>query len=102
MSRYKFITGCPVCGSKEICKWVHKDCSSYEEIDENGDIYCSGCNKLLGFIMDLEYRCGHHDSQKPTNAFNVIQALALLTVAEDIPPIIVKEISEKILERANR
>ena len=55
MSRYKFITGCPVCGSKEKCKWVHKDCSSYEEIDENRDIYYSGCNKLL-FIMDYKFQ----------------------------------------------
>lgn len=102
MSRYKFIAGCPACGSKEKYQWVHKNCSSYEEIDENGDIYCLGCNKTLGFIMDLEYYCGHHNYLQPTNALVVFQALTLLSDVKDMPPDKALSISERVLERAKK
>ena len=100
MGRYKFIAGCPACGRKEKYQWVHKNCSSYEEIDEDGDIHCLGCNRNLGFLMDLEYNCGHHNYQQPTNALMVFQALGLLADVEDMPPGKAVAICNKVLERA--
>ena len=102
MSRYKFIAGCPACGSKEKYQWVHKNCSSYEEIDEDGDIYCLGCNKTLGFIMDLEYYCGHHNYLQPTNALVVFQALGLLSDVKDMPPDKALLIAQRVLDRAQK
>ena len=42
MTRYKFYAGCPACGDRTLGLWHHKNCSSYEEIDEDGWIYCLG------------------------------------------------------------
>ena len=100
MSRYKFITGCPACGSKEKYQWVHKNCSSYEEIDEDGDIYCLGCNKRLGFIMDLVYNCGHQNYQTPTSSLKNFQALTLLSDVQDMPENKRLKLSERVIARA--
>ena len=103
MSRYKFITGCPACGSKEKYQWVHKNCSSYEEIDEDGDIYCLGCNKRLGFIMDLEYNCchqSHQNYQTPKSALKNFQALTLLSDVQDMPENKRLKLSERVIARA--
>lgn len=94
MPRYKFNAGCPACGDRTPVLWNH--CSSYEEIDEDGSIYCLGCGKNLGFIMDLRYRCGNHDYQNVKDATTVFQALAVMT---DVPLDFVKRISKKIMER---
>lgn len=42
MTRYKFYAGCPACGDRTLGLCHHKNCSSYEEIDEDGWIYCLG------------------------------------------------------------
>ena len=98
--RYKFIAGCPACGKGERGLWHHRYCSSYEEIDEDGWIYCLGCSKYLGFIMDLRYNCGLHDYEDVKDATAVFQALAMMTDAQkDIPADFAKKISKKILER---
>ena len=98
--RYKFIAGCPACGSRDRGLWHHANCSSYEEIDEDGWIYCLGCRKYLGFLMDLRYNCGNHDYQSVTDATAVFQALAMMTdFQKDVPPNFAKKISEKILRR---
>jgi hypothetical protein len=100
MSKYKFIAGCPACGSRNRDLWHHQDCSSYEEIDENGWIYCLGCNQNLGFIMDLTYNCGYHDFQSCQDATAVFQALAMMTDAQkDIPKDFADKISARILQR---
>ena len=100
MPRYTFIAGCPACGKKEKYKWVHKNCSKYEEIDENGFIYCLGCNRNLGFLMDLEYNCGGHDYEAPRDATSIFLALAMLTDAQkEIPEWFAKQISAKVWER---
>ena len=100
MPRYKFIAGCPACGSRERGLWHHKNCSSYEEIDEDGWIYCNGCNKYLGFIMDLEYNCGHHDYESVKDATHIFQALTMMADAQkDMSEQFAKQISTKILER---
>lgn len=77
--RYKFIAGCPACGKGERGLWHHKNCSSYEEIDDDGWIYCLGCSKYLGFIIDLRYNCGLHDYKDVKDATAVFQALAMMT-----------------------
>ena len=98
--RYKFFAGCPACGRGKPALKVHNNCSSYEEIDEDGWIYCLGCSKYLGFIIDLRYNCGLHDYKDVKDATAVFQALAMMTDAQkDIPPDFAKKISKKILER---
>ena len=97
-TRYKFIGGCPVCG-KNRGLWHHKDCSSYEEIDEDGWIYCLGCKSYLGYIMDLRYNCGFHDYKSFTDPTAVFQALTMMTDAKkDIPKDFAEKISEKVLQ----
>lgn len=94
MPRYKFNAGCPACGDRTPGLWKH--CSSYEEIDEDGSIYCLGCGKNLGFIMDLRYNCGNHDYQEVKDTTAVFQALAMMT---DVPADFAKRITKKIMER---
>lgn len=103
MPKYKFIAGCPSCGSRERGLWHHKDCSSYEEIDEDGWIYCNGCNQYLGFIMDLKYNCGLHDYKSAKDATAIFQALAMMADAQkDIPRDFAEKISARILERLTK
>ena len=98
--RYKFFAGCPACGKGEPYLHKHNNCSFYEEIDEDGNIYCLGCSKYLGFIMDLRYNCGLHDYQDVKDAAAVFQALTMMIDAQkDIPTDFAKKISKKILER---
>jgi len=75
MPKYIFYAGCPSCDDRTPGLWRHKNCSSYEEIDEDGWIYCFGCSKYLGFIMDLRYNCGNHDCQDVKDPTSVFQAL---------------------------
>ena len=101
MPRYRFISGCPACGNKTISRWNHSNCSNGsscgEEIDEEGYIYCLGCNKKLGFILDIKFSCGNHDSHQPVkDATNVLSALATMT---DIPAEFAKNITRKIDDR---
>ena len=99
MPRYKFIAGCPACGSCGL--WHHKNCSSYGEIDEDGWIYCNGCNKYLGFIMDLEFNCGCNDCKSEKKDVKaVLQALAMMANAQkDVPREFFEHIILKIMER---
>ena len=100
MTRYKFYAGCPACGDRTPGLWCHQNCSSYEEIDEDGWVYCLGCKKYLGFIMDLRYNCGNHDYQDVKDETAVFQALAMMTDAQKhIPPDFAKKIGKKIMER---
>ena len=103
MPRYKFIAGCPVCFHSERGLWHHKNCTSYEEIDENGFIYCNGCNRNLGFIMDLQYNCGLHDYESVKDATAVFKALAMMTDAQkEVPEDFADQITERILERIKK
>lgn len=103
MPRYKFCAGCPVCGSRELVHWQHTNCSSYEEIDEDGRIYCNGCNKYLGFIMDLKFNCGRHDCESVKDATAIFQALAMMYDAQkDVPEDFAEGISLKIMERLKK
>jgi hypothetical protein len=96
--RCKFFAGCPACGKSKRILWNH--CSSYEEIDEDGWIYCLGCRKYIGFIMDIRYKCEFHDYRKPTDVTAVFQALAMMTDDQkDIPTDFAIKLSKKILER---
>ena len=54
MSRYKFISGCPVCGNRELNNWTHSKCGGEEEIDENGDIY----------LLKVQRKCRFHYGYK--------------------------------------
>ena len=99
MSRYKFITGCPVCGDGKLIHWTHANCGGEEEIDEDGDIYCLKCKRNLGFIMDLDYNCSNHNSKKVRDSTPVFQALAMMT---DIPADFAQKICNKILERLRK
>lgn len=100
MVRYKFYAGCPACGDRTPGLWCHANCSSHEEIDEDGWVYCLGCKKYLGFIMDLRYNCGNHDYQDYKDATAVLQALAMMTDAQKyIPSDFAKKIGKKIMER---
>ena len=101
--KFKFIAGCPVCREGVRGQWYHQNCSSYEEIDEDGWIYCRGCEKYLGFILDLKYNCGFHDYTSVKDATAVFQALAMMTDAQkDISPDFANKIGEKILERLKK
>ena len=101
--RYQFIAGCPACGSRDRGLWRHKDCSSYEEIDEDGWIYCLGCKKYLGFLMDLQYNCGNHDYQSATNSLHIFQALTVMAdIQKDIPPDFSANIVLKVNERCQQ
>ena len=104
MPRYKFCAGCPVCGSRELVHWQHTNCSSYEEIDEDGRIYCNGCNKYLGFIMDLKFNCGCNDCKSEKKDVKaVLQALAMMANAQkDVPEYFAEDISLKIIERLKK
>ena len=103
MPKYKFIAGCPACGSLEKGLWHHKNCSSYEEIDEDGWIYCNGCKKYLGFIMDLQYNCGLHDYESVKDATSVFLALAMMPDAQKCVPVdFAEQISARIYERLKK
>ena len=97
MSRYRFIAGCPVCGDQKLIRWQHTECSSEEEIDENGDIHCLKCKKNLGFIADIKFKCDNHDSKEVTDEQKVIRALSML--ADKIPRDSMKKIIFKLLDR---
>ena len=100
MSRYKFIAGCPACGSEKLIHHTHAFCGGEEEIDENGNIHCLKCKRNLGFIMDLDYKCSNHDSMKVRDSTTVFQALAIMTDSQrHIPADFAKKISKKIMER---
>jgi len=99
MPRYKFYAGCPACGNRKLIHWQHIECSSEEEIDENGDIHCLKCKKNLGFIMDLNFKCGDHDSKPVEEAIDVFQALAMMTDGQNIPSDFAIKISKRVLER---
>ena len=104
MSRCRFISGCPVCGNRALIHWQHTDCSSEEEIDENGDIHCLKCKTNLGFRMDLNFKCSQHDSRPVRDATCVFQALTILMTdyQKNIPADFVKSIGIKILNRLNK
>ncbi len=95
MPRYKFITGCPVCGDRELHHWTHATCGGEEEIDEDGDIYCLECRTYLGFIMDIRFNCTKHNSMEGRDAPSVLHVLAMMT---DFPADFGKKITKKILE----
>ena len=100
MSRYKFISGCPVCGNRELNNWTQSKCGGEEEIDENGDIYCLKCKENVGFIMDIRFNCGLHDYRKITYPAEVIQAFAIMFDSNrNIPKNFQINITQKILER---
>ena len=100
MVRYKFIAGCPACGDRERGLWHHENCSSYEEIDEDGYIYCRGCSSYLGVIMDLKSTSGLHSYKSVQDPTSVFQALAMMTDAQkDIPKDFAEKISVRILKR---
>lgn len=100
MPRYKFIAGCPACGSRDRYVWTHTNCSKTEEIDEDGWVYCLGCEKYLGFLMDLKYNCGHHDYKSAEDSIAIFQALTMLAdFQKDVPVDFAKKISAKILKR---
>ena len=55
---------------------------------------------ILGFIMDLRYKCGNYDYRDVKDATAVFQALSVMTeVQKNIPVDFLKKISIKIIER---
>ena len=99
MPKYNFILGCcPVCGEEGEENYTHRECSSYEEIDENGDIYCKGCNKCLGFITDLTYTCQNHAQEYAKKIF-LYRALAIS--ANNYPHFFIDNILDKIHDKCD-
>ena len=99
MSRYKFISGCPACGNRELNNWTHSKCGGEEEIDENGDIYCLKCKEKVGFILDIRFKCDLHDFKEITDVAALFQGLAMLIDSNrNIPVDFAKNISEKLLK----
>ena len=96
MNRYRFFSICPACGRGEPYLHTHRNCSSYEEIDENGIVYCRGCNSNLGFIGDLEYQCDYHNDYRKGDGLTIIKALSLLANFVNIPRSTIKKIILKI------
>ena len=99
MSRYRFFCNCPGCGMGEPYLHSHRNCKGYEEIDENGIVYCTGCNSDLGFLGDLEYRCTYHNDYKRGDAQTIMRALSLWARYENIPRYVAKKIITKIFDK---
>ncbi len=102
MPRYRFASSCPACENKTVIRWNHTNCpgdsSCGEEIDEDGYIYCLGCNKNIGFIMDINFNCGNHDSRKPDER-SVMSALSMMATMIGIPSEFGKKIIRNVLKR---
>ena len=95
--KFKFYTNCPGCGRGAPYLHTHKNCTSYEEIDEDGMVYCNGCNSCLGFIADLTYKCQYHEYKKG-DFHNIINSLYLMKRRLDIPNKVFIKIIEKLEE----
>ena len=100
MPRYKFVSGCPACGNRELNTWEHSNCGGKEEIDENGNIYCLKCKKNVGFILDMRFKCSGHDHKEIKDATTVFNGLAMLTVSNpNISNYFARNVFRKIMER---
>ena len=95
MVRYKFFSICPACGMGEPYLHTHRNCSSYEEIDDDGRVYCKGCDSYLGFIADLEYKYSYHSDYRKGNEHSVIKALSLMSHS-DMPISVLKKRVQKL------
>ena len=49
--------------------------------------------------MDINFKCGNHDSKPVENAIAVFQALAMMTDGQNIPSDFAIKISKRVLER---
>lgn len=49
--------------------------------------------------MDINFKCGNHDSKPVEDVTAVFQALAMMTDGQNIPSDFAKKISKRVLER---
>ena len=84
MTRYRLRFRCPFCpNSTEVIDWEHKECGGRQEIDENGDVWCTKCYKASN-LVNFFFNCGHcsndfsykryflHDPERTYDIFKIL------------------------------
>ena len=84
MPKYIFKSKCPACDNNRIITWHHAGCPSYSKqyLDDEGDIYCDGCDSYFDFC-DCTFSCESH-----TNDYREIDLTrleAIFSVALTMP-----------------
>ena len=71
--REPLITGCPEEGCEkfnENIHWEHSKCGSYEQIDEERNVFCGSCG-YIGNILEMSFGCIYvHDYFKQKDKEN--------------------------------
>ena len=104
MSWYYFETRCPNCNDKKTHRWKHGRCSSYEKINENGEIECEECGKI-GIIEDMILCCveddrSQHDDRE--RIANLIRTISLMPEDGLASIDFVNKIIQNILTRCSK
>lgn len=80
MPRYRLRFRCPFCpNSTEVIDWKHGPCGEREEIDEDGNVWCTKCYKVYSLIL-MTFKCRHcpyksfdlHDHERTYEIFKIL------------------------------
>ena len=76
MPKYIFKSKCPACDNNRIITWRHVGCPSYSKqyLDDEGDIYCDGCEKYFNFV-DCTFACENHTNDYKEIDFTRLEAI---------------------------
>ena len=56
MQRYPLRFRCPFCPNSKVKDWPHSSCDGREEIDKDGYVWCTNCQKIFG-LENMIFGC---------------------------------------------